>query len=79
MKKKGNGVEILGPYLHLYSGVPKEKTEKCGISILVKKRYKRYITTWEAINGNMIRLHMNLFGTNLCILGIHAIGDDENY
>jgi hypothetical protein len=23
-KKKGNGVEILGPYLHFYSGVPKE-------------------------------------------------------
>ena len=26
-KKRGNGVEILGPYLHLYSGVPKEKKE----------------------------------------------------
>jgi len=24
-KNKGNGVEILGPYLHFYSGVPKEK------------------------------------------------------
>jgi len=27
MKKKGNGVEILGPYLHFYSGVPKEKEQ----------------------------------------------------
>jgi len=34
--------------------------------------------TWEAINGNMIRLHMNLFGKKLCILGIYAISDDEN-
>ena len=24
-KKKGNGVEILGPYLYFYSGVLKEK------------------------------------------------------
>jgi len=44
-KKKGTGVEILGPYVHFYSGVPKEKRANRGVSILVKKRYKRYITT----------------------------------
>jgi len=27
-KKKGNGVELLGPHLHFYSGVPKEKRAK---------------------------------------------------
>jgi len=32
------------------------------MSILIKKIYKNYITTWEAINENMIKLHMNLFG-----------------
>ena len=26
----------------------------------------------------MIKVHMNLFGKNLCILGIYAISDDEN-
>jgi len=77
-KKKGNGVEILTPYLHIYSGVPKEKRAKRGVSILVKKGYKRYIMTWEAVNENMIKLHMNLFGKKLCILGIYAISDDKN-
>jgi len=77
-KKKGNGVEILGPYLRLYSGVPKEKRAKRGVSILVKKRYKRYITTWEALNGNTIKLQMILFWKKLCILGTYAISDDEN-
>jgi len=77
-KKKGNGIEILGHYLHFCSGVPKEKRAKRWVSILVKKRYKRYITTWEALNENMIKLHMNLFGKKLCILGIYAISDDEN-
>jgi hypothetical protein len=48
------------------------------VSILVKKRYKRYITTWEAINENMIKLHMNLFVKKLRILGIYAKSDDEN-
>jgi hypothetical protein len=77
-KKKGKGVEILGPYLHFYSGVPKEKRAKRGVFILVKKRYTRYITTWEAITENMIKLHMNLFGKKICILGIYAISEDEN-
>ena len=36
-KKKGNGLEILGPYLHFYSGVPKEKRAKQEVSILVKR------------------------------------------
>ena len=77
MKKKGNRIEILGPYLRFYSGVPKEKRAKRGVSILVKKRYKRYIMTWEAVNEN-IKLHMNLFGKKLCTLGIYAISDNEN-
>ena len=77
-KKNWNGVETLEPYVHFYSGVPKEKRTKRGVSILVKKRYKRYITTWESINGSMINLHMNLFGKKLCILGIYAISEDEN-
>ena len=41
-KKKGNVVETLGPYIHLYSGVPKEKRANRRVSILVKRRYKRY-------------------------------------
>ena len=61
-KRKVNEVEILGPCLHFYSGVTKEKRANRGISILLKKRYKRYITTSETINENMIKLHMNLFG-----------------
>jgi hypothetical protein len=30
------------------------------------------------MNENTIKLHMNLFGKNLCILGIYPIRDDEN-
>jgi len=75
-KIKGNAVQILGLYLRFCSGVPKEKRAKIGISVLVKNRYKRYITTWEAVNENKIKLHMNLFGNKLCILGIYVISDE---
>ena len=37
-----------------------------------------YITTWKAINLNMINLHMNLFGMKLSILRMYAISDDEH-
>ena len=36
-KRKGNEVEILGPYLHFYSGFPKEKRAKRRVFILVKR------------------------------------------
>ena len=77
-KKKGNVVETLGHYLHFYSGVPKEKRTKGRVSILVERRYKIYITMWKAINENMIKLHMNLFGKKLSILRMYAISDDEH-
>ena len=48
------------------------------VSILVERRYKIYITTWKAINENMIKLHMNLFGKKLTILRMYAISDDEH-
>jgi hypothetical protein len=57
--------------------VSKEKRAK-QVSISVKKTYKRYITTWEANNENVIEVCMNLFGKKLCILGIYAISEDEN-
>jgi hypothetical protein len=30
------------------------------------------------MNGNMIKLHMNLFGKKLCILGIFPIRNEGN-
>jgi len=44
MKEKGNGVEILGPCGFIVEFQKKKRTKR-GASILVKKRYKRYITT----------------------------------
>ena len=69
---------MLRPFLHFYSGVSKEKRAKRGISILIKKKYKRNITIWEAIDENIIKLNINLFERNVVILGIYNISDDEN-
>mgnify|MGYP000029344414 CR=1 FL=1 len=76
-KKKGQGIETQGTYLHLYSGVSKEKRAKRGISIMIKKTYKKYIKQWEAINENMIKLNLNIFGKRIAILGVYGLSEDE--
>jgi exonuclease III len=37
-KNKGSGSEVIGNYLHFYSGVPKENRAKKGVSLLIHKK-----------------------------------------
>lgn len=75
-KKKGQGSENLGKYDHFYSGVGKEKRAQQGISILIRKDLRRFITAWEAINERMIKMNLTLYGQKLTILGVYSINDD---
>lgn len=47
-KKKRQGSESMGYYDHFYGSERKEMGAKQGISILTRKGYRKYITTWEA-------------------------------
>jgi len=40
-KRKGTGSEILGGYVHLYSGVSRDRRAERGVSILIKKKFKK--------------------------------------
>ena len=42
-KKKGNGNEMRGNYIHFSSGVDKSKKAKAGVSIAVHKKLKNKI------------------------------------
>ena len=76
-KKKGCGSEVQGDYLHFYSGVEKHKRAQRGVSILIKKRFKRCINNWEAINENIIKMDVNMFGRKVTIVGVYGISEDE--
>jgi len=39
-KRKGNGIEEGKNYIQIYSGVSKDQRAKCGVSLLIKKKYK---------------------------------------
>jgi hypothetical protein len=43
-KQKGIGMEIVRGYVHLYSGVSKDRRAKRGVSILINKKFKKGIT-----------------------------------
>jgi exonuclease III len=38
-KRKGKGAETVRSYVHLYSGVCKDRKEERGVSILVNKKF----------------------------------------
>lgn len=57
-KRKGSGMEESGGYIHFYSGVPKENRAKRGVSILIKKKFKKNITNFEAIDERIIKINI---------------------
>lgn len=76
-KKKGFGTEEIDEYIHLFSGVPKEERAKRGVSLLIKKKYKKLLTNFEAINERIIKVNINILGRRLTIFGIYAPNEDE--
>lgn len=75
-KRKGQGSENLGHYDHFYSGIPKDKRAQQGVSILVRKNLRRYITSWEAVNQRIIKLNLCLCGNKITIIGVYAVSED---
>jgi len=72
-KQKGTGSELVGGYVHLYSGVSKDRRAERGVSILIKKKFKKGLTNWEAVNENITTVNINHSGikiTALCIQGV---------
>jgi len=68
-KKERTGSETLGNYIHLLSGVKKYERTKRGVSVLINKMWKGSIKNWEAIDGRILKLDMNIWGYHLTITG----------
>ena len=76
-KRKGTGTEIVRDYVHLYSGVSKDRRAERGVSILIKKKFKKGITNWEAVNENIITVNINRLGTEIMVLCVYAPSNDK--
>jgi len=76
-KKKGAGSELLGNYIHLFSGVKKYERAKRRVSVLINKKWKGSIKNWESIDERILKLDMNIWGYKLTITGIYAPNEDN--
>ena len=70
-------MEIVGGYVHLYSGVSKDRRAESGVSILIKKKFKKGITNWEAVNENIITVNIKHLGTTITVFCIYARSNDK--
>ena len=75
-KKKGSGTELIGNYLHFYSGVPKESRGK-RVSLLIHKKWTHNITNWQCSDERIITVNINILKTRFTIIGVHGPNEDE--
>jgi hypothetical protein len=45
---------------------------------MIKKKFKKFLTSWGAINENIIKMDINTFGKIITILGLYEISRDKN-
>lgn len=75
-KKKGDGNEEIGSYIHFYSGVPKCRRAKAGVSIVLHKKLRKYIRNWEEVDERIMKMELEMRGHNIVIVGVYAPTDD---
>ncbi|XP_044762035.1 craniofacial development protein 2-like [Coccinella septempunctata] len=78
VKKKGRGNEIIGEYIHIYSGVPKDARAKRGVSIAVHKKLRKNIRSWEEVDEQIIKLEIFKNGRKIVIIGVYAPSEDSD-
>lgn len=71
-KKKENGSNTVGDYVHIYTGVSKEKRAARGVSLIVNKNLKNKIMNWEAIDENILQLNIRLFGHDDTVITVYV-------
>ncbi|XP_072384353.1 uncharacterized protein [Diabrotica undecimpunctata] len=74
--KKGTGTDMVGNYIHIFTGVPKDKRAARGVSILIKKKLKNIITDWETIDENILRVNIKIYGHKITMIDAYAPSDD---
>ena len=79
-KRNGNGIEEEKSYIQIYSGVSKDQRARCGVSLLIKKKYKKCIKEWQCVytDERLVQVQMRLNGYNVNIVGVYAPNDDAD-
>jgi len=55
----------------------KSRRAERGVSILIKKKFKKGITNWEAVNENIITVNINHLGIKITLLCVYAPSNNK--
>lgn len=78
VKRKGRGSEMVGDYVHIFSGVAKDDRARRGVAIAVHKNLKKNIRSWEEVDEQIIKLEMIKNGRHIVIIGVYAPSEDSD-
>ena len=76
-KIKGSGQEVVGNYIHMWSGVQKDQRAQAGVSILIKKGFKNSIKLYDFVSERIIRMDLHVLGSSLSVVGVYGPGVNE--
>lgn len=71
-KLKGKGQEIVGEYLHFWSGVNKSERARAGVSLLIRKEHKDKVKFFDLISERIIRVDLYILGRKISIIGVYS-------
>ncbi|KAJ4426091.1 hypothetical protein ANN_26900 [Periplaneta americana] len=77
-KKKGKGQELIGNYIHFWSGVPKSERAKSGVAVLIKKKWKSGIIDWKEISDRIIHITIRIYESMVDVIGVYAPNNDAS-
>lgn len=79
IKMKGRGEKIIkNGHLLIYSGVEMNQRAKAGVGCIVKEKYIKYITKWEAISPRILKIEMEIeYQVSTTVIIVYGPNEDE--
>jgi hypothetical protein len=68
--KKGKGDEYVEDFIYFWNWVNEGKRANAGVSIVINKKYKKYITNWNFVNGRIVIIEISIFGRRMNVVGV---------
>lgn len=72
VKKKGKGTQYINEYILAYNGKPKNERAKCGVGILLHKKFEQHIDDIEYISDRLLKITLKIDNEYIHIYSVYA-------
>ncbi|XP_030751031.1 craniofacial development protein 2-like [Sitophilus oryzae] len=60
----------------IYTAVPKEERARGGVSLAIRKKYKKFIKSWDQINHRLLQVDVDVRNHSLVVIAAYAPTDE---